>query len=262
MNSIFSNYAGSIPFLLFSPFKNLISNYVRLKVNLEDKLEFYSNKLESLETDFALGSLPDPLRKKYKNLFFDKLDEMQTQSILNLILFQESDPLNILISKFKVELETANREFYQALDERLALGGLSPRPSETELWAAFDQLSFSKFLKDLSFLVRLNSFELKKKAEKKKADFILKKREKEKASEEPLILTENILIDKLKKVFVSIPPKKPQPQQGKKKKHVVKDKRGSDKPKGQPAAKSRATGGKKRNAEQNQDGGSGRSRRS
>ena len=92
MNSIFSNYAGSIPFLLFLPFKVLISNYVRLKVNLEDKLEFYSKKLSSLETDFASGNIPDPLRKKYKNLFFDKFDEMQTQSILNLILFQESDP--------------------------------------------------------------------------------------------------------------------------------------------------------------------------
>lgn len=221
MEAIFALHLPKLPFLLFPSIKNLIAGYASSFIKVKSKLSSLSFKLETDEENFRENRLPDAVKARFKNLFVTDLSESELESALILVSKIELGPLRARISTLKADLVNLQANFLAKLSGFLAVCDFSPKPGE-DGWEEFFELSFSPLFKLLCthfsvefFATQQKHLEIKNKKEEKKKILLESK-------SAPLILTEDVLVSKLKELkvsFVSEKTKKTQKNQKIQKNH-------------------------------------------
>lgn len=252
MNTLFSEFLVFIPFLSFPAIKELISCFVIKLVSLESRKEYFETKLRELETAFESDVLPEHFRKKYKSMLDERLDSLQTSSLLNILLAKERFPLSEKIANVNVDVALLKSEFFANLEDYLSVIPFSPLPSETELWNAFSQTNkFSLLISTLSANVRIDRLKQKKLMQKRIEEKKKKRAEKEKQMNEPVLLTNGELMKKLAALTLNRPSNNVQKKNtGRRQKNTASSRKVRvSSPKARPASNSRVPGKKRPNPE-------------
>jgi hypothetical protein len=208
MEDIFKFHQATIQFLIFPEIRSLIISAIKPFVGKNLQIDALKVKISGLKSPEALSFLP-----KHLQIQFDKLVKADLHpDILKVghdFLFQkEISDLESKISTLQKAVVELEKEYLLKLEKYLSFADFSPRPSQSEDWDAFCALYYNNFIKMLKahFLMnfdKLQSFhEKRKKLKKQKFEEFKAQRS------QPLIVTEEILEQKLRQLSISTQAKK------------------------------------------------------
>lgn len=203
MEDIFKLHQPRIPVLVFPEIRSLITSAIKTFVGKNLQIDALKAKIVGLKSPDALTFLPKHLQIQFNKLVKADLDPAILLAGHNFLFQKEISDLESKIASLEKEIVELDKEYLSKLDKYLTFADFAARPSNQDEWDAFCVLSYHPFINMLKahFLM---TFDKSQSSHDKRKKLKQKKFEEFKAQRsQPLILTEEILEQKLKKLSIS-----------------------------------------------------------